>query len=302
MKKFVILVLAILLIGGFLFYKFKNTNVSEKVSSYKDINYIIDGQNIKLVNGVSEVEATPGSASKVVTKYFGNEYKGDIDGDSREDVVFLITQESGGSGTFFYVVAALNTVNGYVGSDGYLLGDRIAPQNTGISMNPNHKNVVVVNYADRAPGESMTTRPSIGKSAYLKIDPGTYRWGIVEANFEGEADPSKMNLGMKTWTWVSTTYSDGKEIKPSSTKPFTLTFKSDKTFSAKTDCNGVGGNYTLNKNQISFSNMISTLMYCDGSKEADFTKMLGQVDSYFFTSKGELVFDLKFDTGSSVFK
>lgn len=43
-------------------------------------------------------------------------------------------------------------------------------------------------------------------------------------------------------------------------------------------------------------------MYCEGSEEGDYSKMLGQVQSYMFTSKGELVFDLKFDTGSMIFR
>ena len=113
--------------------------------------------------------------------------KYDLNNDGLEDVVFLLTQETGGSGTFFYAVAALNTPAGYVGSDGYLLGDRIAPQTTNVSMNPRHKNVIVVNYADRNPGEPMTERPSLGKSAYLKLDPQTMQWGIVVADFEGES-------------------------------------------------------------------------------------------------------------------
>jgi hypothetical protein len=84
-------------------------------------------------------------------------------------------------------VAALNTEDGYVGSDGYLLGDRVAPQSTNISQNPRHKNVVVFNYADRFPGEPMSTLPSVGKSVYLKIVPETRQWAIVEPDFEGES-------------------------------------------------------------------------------------------------------------------
>src|SRR5690242_6594356 len=103
MKKIIFLIILVLVGVGVYKFGFKSTKVSEKVSNYKDAEYKIDGQNIKLVNGESEVEAAPGSSSKIVTKYFGNEYKGDIDGDGREDVVFLLTQSTGGSGTFYYV-------------------------------------------------------------------------------------------------------------------------------------------------------------------------------------------------------
>ena len=59
--------------------------------------------------------AAPGSASRIVTRYFGSEVRGDLNGDGREDVAFLLTQQSGGSGTFFYAVAALDLPSGRVG-------------------------------------------------------------------------------------------------------------------------------------------------------------------------------------------
>jgi hypothetical protein len=98
-----------------------------------------------------------------------------------------MTFNTGGTGTFFYVVAALNTVNGYVGSQGLLLGDRIAPQTTEMSQNPRHVNVIVVNYADRKPGEPMVTEPSVGKSIWIKLDPKIMQFGEVVQNFEGES-------------------------------------------------------------------------------------------------------------------
>lgn len=178
-----------MLVGGFFILNsyIYNEKQATTASDYKDAEYVIDGTRIKLEDGVSETEAAPGSASKIITRYFGNELKTDLDGDGREDVAFILTQERGGSGTFFYAVAALNTDRGYRGSDGYLLGDRIAPQTTEVSQNPRHVRVVVFNYADRAPGEPMTAQPSVGKSAYLKLDPAFMQWGIVEPDFEGES-------------------------------------------------------------------------------------------------------------------
>ena len=156
-------------------------------TEYRNAEYMIEGQRIKLANGVAEGETSPGSASRIVTRYFGNELKTDLNDDGREDVVFLLTQQRGGSGTFFYAVAALNTAAGYIGSDGYLLGDRIAPQTTVVSRNPRHTNVIVVNYRDRRPDDPMTAQPSVGKSVHLKLDAETVRWGIVAPSFEGES-------------------------------------------------------------------------------------------------------------------
>jgi hypothetical protein len=191
MKKtlYFLLVLVLLALALFLYKGVKAPTGSESllVGGYKDAVYKIDGQLVKLTDGVSEMEAAPGSASKTVTKYFGNEIKTDLNGDGVEDVAFILTQNSGGSGTFYYAVAAIKTNEGYLGSDGYPLGDRIAPQSTNLSPNLKQKYVVVFNYAVRKSGEPMTASPSVGKSAYLKVDPKTMQWGVVQPNFEGES-------------------------------------------------------------------------------------------------------------------
>lgn len=145
-----------------------------------DATYVLDDHEVTLVNGVSEVEAAPGSASKIVTRYFGNEVKHDIDGDGREDTVFILTQNSGGTGTVYYVVAALNRAGGYLGTHGFILGDRIAPQTLEISSG----NVFVVNYADRKEGESFDVAPSEGKSVWLFLDQDNMRFANVGPNFK----------------------------------------------------------------------------------------------------------------------
>ena len=307
------MVVLVLIIIGFLIYKInpenntKINNQSAKQDLSHDGTYIISGQKVTLKNGISEVSAAPGSASKIITKYFGNDLNYDLDKDGRIDKVFLVTQDTGGSGTFYYVVALLNTVNDPVESDGVLLGDRIAPQTINIdegktTNGTNKQNVIVVNYADRKTGESFAVAPSVGKSIWLKLDLKTMQFGEVVQNFEGEAKPAKMTLGMKTWTWVNTTYNDGKIVTSHAVNKFVLTIKDNKTFSATTDCNGVGGEYVTNGKSISFTKMMSTMMYCEGSQETEFTKMLADTESYFFTTKGDLVLNLKFDSGSIVFK
>ncbi len=296
----VLFIIIVSLVIGLLFVKKPVVEIKDEIAmnDYKNTAYLINGQQVVLKNGISETETAPGSASKVITRYFGNEVKYDFNSDGREDVAFILTQTTGGSGTFYYVVASLNTVSGYVGSSGFLLGDRIAPQTTEMGKG----NVIVVNYADRRLGESFAVQPSVGKSVWLLLDTKTMQFGEVAQNFEGEADPARMTLGMKTWNWISTTYSDGKSVKPKAENKFTLTLKSDKTFSATTDCNSVGGEYTVTGNKLVFSRMLSTMMFCEGSQEQDFVKMLGGIDSFMFTSKGELVLELKMDSGSVVFK
>ncbi len=296
----------VIVVGGFFalnsYIYNQKQGTQTRAMSPKDATYVIDGMPITLVNGVSEIELEPGSATKIITRYFGNEIKLDIDNDGREDEVFLLTQQSGGTGTFYYVVAALNKEGGYVGSQGLFLGDRIAPQTTEISKKPGHVNVIVVNYADRKAEDSFADAPSVGKSIWIKFDSAAMQFGEVAQNFEGEADPNRMTLGMKKWTWISALYNDERIITPKRKDAFTLTFRTDGTFSASTDCNGVGGKYVTDKEKITFSEMMSTKMFCEGSQESEFTKMLENSTGYHFTSKGELILDLKFDSGSVIFR
>lgn len=268
----------------------------------RNTTYMIEGKSVTLVNGYNEESIDPNSATKIVTKYFGNELETDLNNDGRKDVVFLITQNNGGSGTFYYVVAALNTEAGWIGSQATLLGDRIAPQTTELSQNPNHKNVIVVNYADRLPGEPMTTQPSQGQSLYLKLDLESLQFGQVEANFEGESDPNIMTLEMKTWTWIKTTYTNDTELVPNNREAFTLTLKDDGTFSASTDCNSMGGKYEAVDKQITFGNIAMTKMFCENSQEQDFATILTETKSFTFTNNGELIFELKSDKGSAIFR
>ncbi len=156
-----VIVLIVLIVLGVLLIK---NNTVKTLVEYKNATYVIEGQLIKLTNGRSEVVTTPGSTSKTITQYFGNLAEGDLNGDGKNDVAFLVSQTNGGSGTYYYVVASLNTTVGYVGTNAILLGDRISPQTTQIKDGQ-----IIVNYADRKSGEAMTVRPSVGVSKYLTV-------------------------------------------------------------------------------------------------------------------------------------
>ena len=161
-------------------------------ADYKNISYIINGQSVTLTDGLGEAELAPDSVMKSTTRYFGNEIRHDLNDDGHEDVVFLLTQDQGGSGIFFYVVAALYTPSGYVGSQAFFLGDRIAPQSINIDEGTTtrgtaRENVLVVNFATRGQDEPLTNTPTIGKSVWIKLGPTTMQFGEVVPNFEGES-------------------------------------------------------------------------------------------------------------------
>jgi hypothetical protein len=157
----------------FFFYQHKDLSPqTDHAASPKDATYSIEGQSVTLVNGIFSTSTAPDSASKTKTQYFGDEATGDLNGDGVPDVGFILTQDSGGSGTFYYAVAAIKSGDSYSGTNAILLGDRIAPQTTQIK-----DGVLIVNYADHSLSEPMTTQPSVGVSKYLLLEHGS----LVEA-------------------------------------------------------------------------------------------------------------------------
>ncbi len=133
-------------------------------SSPSNATYSIDGSAVTLINGKA-AEAIPDSSAQKVTTLFEANTKGDLHGDGIEDAVVILTQNSGGSGTFYYVAEALKTDVGYQGTNAILLGDRIAP----VSNEIRH-GFVLVNYADREKGQPMTARPSLGVTRYVHLE------------------------------------------------------------------------------------------------------------------------------------
>jgi len=172
-KKFIYIAIIIIAIIGIGYWAYQQPQGVEKITPTPEKTaldpqncvYAIDGKNVALENGYSEEEAAPGSAEKIITRYFGNEALGDLNGDGLPDIAFIITQSSGGSGTFYYAVAALDSIDGCSGTNAILLGDRIAPQTTEIQ---NGK--IIVNYADRKISEPMTAQPSVGITEQFALE------------------------------------------------------------------------------------------------------------------------------------
>ncbi len=163
MKAFIFIL--ILALAGYGIYTWFSSSYIVRGKDIKNITYRIDGNSVTLNNGISQVQAASDSKTKITTKYFGNEVSGDMNEDGEDDVAFILTQDTGGSGLFYYLVVAFGSGgNGYSGSNAILLGDRIAPQSTEFKDGE-----ITVNYADRRPDEPMTDIPSVGVSRYFKV-------------------------------------------------------------------------------------------------------------------------------------
>lgn len=159
------------------------TRASEQ--GFLDAEYVVEGTPVRLRGGLSETHAAPGSAAKVRTRYYGHDLEHDLDGDGRIDVVFLLKRETGGSGVFFYVVAALDRPDRWIGSQGMLLGDRIAPRSVALGT----QGEIVIEYADRVAGEPFSAAPSHARRLRLHFDPGRLQFRPWPPDPEDRAEP-----------------------------------------------------------------------------------------------------------------
>lgn len=169
---FIICALAAVMIVGLvplLRQSWSNHRASKVTTSASPLNatYVIGQVPVSLVHGRTEQSLTPTSASKTVTAVWGVPAVGDLNNDGVDDAALLLVQNSGGSGTFYYVAAALQnkSLNQFVGTNAVLLGDRIAPQNISVQ-----RGVVLVNYATRKAGQAMSVQPSVGVSKYFVVN------------------------------------------------------------------------------------------------------------------------------------
>jgi len=127
--------------------------------------YNVDGNDITLQNGHSEVAIRPDSATKIRTYISGDVVEGDLDGDGDKDAALLIAHDPGGSGTFYYVAVAEKRNGCYPGTNAVLLGDRITPKDLRI-----RNGLVIAQYATRGSHEPMSSAPSVETLLYMAFD------------------------------------------------------------------------------------------------------------------------------------
>lgn len=122
--------------------------------SVNSATYTLDGKAVTLVNGEATVEAAPGSAEKVTTKYDLTQ-RGDINGDDLDDAAAVLVQTGAGSGSFYYLAACIGAEGGCKGSNAILLGDRVVIQS--LSVSPGGIKVVFMDHKD---GASLAEPPT----------------------------------------------------------------------------------------------------------------------------------------------
>ncbi len=122
-----------------------------------------------------------------------------------------------------------------------------------------------------------------------------------EENGETEAFIDERLTGV-SWKWSETIYLSGEVFIPDDPESFILVFGDDGRVSALTDCNNMMGGYeTSEEGELGFSEMASTLMYCEDSQEGDFREMMALVRGYSFGEE-HLFLVFERDEGMMVFE
>jgi heat shock protein HslJ len=99
-----------------------------------------------------------------------------------------------------------------------------------------------------------------------------------------------------SWIWLNTT-SHGVITKAPLGKRFIITFGSKGIMTSTTDCNSLRGDYAVDQEMIEFGSFTSTMMYCDNSKESDYSSLLSQATSYRISST---ILTLSLSNGSTM--
>lgn len=105
----------------------------------------------------------------------------------------------------------------------------------------------------------------------------------------------------KTWQWEATV-TPVEKISVAHPDRYTIQIAANGKLTAKFDCNGGGGDYTLSGSQLSFGPLLSTRMACpEDTQDTEFMRDLQRVHS-FFIQDDMLFLELALDSGTMRFK
>jgi hypothetical protein len=127
-------------------------------------SYLIDNERIELENGLKEWQAAPGSSSRIKVAIAGDPVYGDLTSNSMVDAALFTIYQGGGSGTFYYIGAALSEKGQYRGLNTILIGDRIKSPVAKIQ-----NGLITVSYFDRRPDEAMSAVPTLAETRYFIV-------------------------------------------------------------------------------------------------------------------------------------
>ena len=147
----------------------ENIELPPSPNSPKNATYRIDDREITLTDGYASIELATDSASRLETRIEGDPYIADLNEDGYTDSVLILTQNGGGSGTFYYVaVAFADGENAFQGSNALYLGDRIVVDNVTFA-----DGVITVAYTSHSDEQAMTDEPDTKRNLYVTLSGAT---------------------------------------------------------------------------------------------------------------------------------
>ena len=136
--------------------------------------------------------------------------------------------------------------------------------------------------------------------AYFVI--GSYYLNVDEsAMTETEEVTEEENLTSSSWSWQHTDLLSGEKMTAPAGDKFVLSFQAEGRMGSLTDCNSIGGIYSIDGEVLSMGQFAMTKMFCEGSAEMEYANQLGLANSYIIEGD-ELRLNLNRDYGVMVFK
>lgn len=122
-------------------------------------SYLIEKEKVTLRDGHARVKI-PGTTAVIISEIIRRPVYADLTGNSVKEAISVVLQHTGGSGTFYYLAAA---VAGKM-IESYFLGDRINIVSVNIE-----KDIITVEYLDRRVTQPMATKPTIRARMNFKL-------------------------------------------------------------------------------------------------------------------------------------
>jgi len=161
---------------------------------------------------------------------------------------------------------------------------------------------------DFEPGNEYVITVQRTERENVPADAGIYEYSLIEViskktiNLDDENKNDLALLQGNQWQWTGTQLSNDDIITPNGSAEFIAWFNTEGDFSSTTDCNTIGGTYTTNANVLTFGVLFSTKMACmEETLETAYAKNISETQSYFIDDQGQLILELKYDTGLMTF-
>ncbi len=149
---------------------------------------------------------------------------------------------------------------------------------------------------------ASTSEPvaSASSSAQGIVGPGQSAPSAAGSGSGAANAANSSSIDNTEWTWLYTRLGTGAMVNAPAGGKFVLKFGGEGEMTSTTDCNHLGGKYARNGEVLSFGSFFSTLMYCEGSLEQQYSSQL-QLTNSFSIRGNELHLNLNRDFGTMVF-